>query len=43
METQQIAILGKDGHRQMMKIRLTNLHDLGYEINIYQKYEMGFW
>ena len=28
---------GKDGYRQMMKIRLNNLGNLGYEINIYQK------
>ena len=27
---------GKDGVREMMKIRLTKLINLGYEINIYQ-------
>ena len=33
---------GKDGHQNMMKTRLTNLGNLGYEINIYQKHEMQF-
>ena len=29
--------LRKDGHQKVMKIRSTNLENLGYEINIYQK------
>ena len=33
---------GKDGHRQMMRIRLKNLGHLGYESNIYQKTWYGY-
>ena len=36
-KTRFVEIFGKDGRRQMMTIRLTNLKRLGYEINICPK------
>ena len=34
---------GKGGHQQILKIRLTYFENHGYDINIYQKYEMAIW
>ena len=34
---------GKDGHRKMMKIRLTKSRKSLIWVNIYQKHEMELW
>ena len=43
LELQHVANFRKDGRRTMMKMRVTNLGNLGYEINIYKKHEMDVW
>ena len=40
---QVLDIFRKHGHREMMKICVKNLENLGYEINIYQTREVEFW
>ena len=33
----------EDGHREMIKIPVKNLQNIGYEFHIYQKHEMEIW
>ena len=37
LEAQHVDYFRKEAHRRMMKIRLNNLQNHGYEINVYAK------